>query len=231
MISLEHLDLPKWPQMLVTGASVTEDQAFNILLRTDPFLTDASEYSGGNHRVFNQWYRDRSGLSSLRKIDGSLQPNALLKEKCHCLDTLEYTMNHFASSSFVYGPHGWCSPTGRIFFEDNVGKWPSATTLLTEWTTIAECFPFLNINVTLMSGEHYDDNIYPLVNFHVNNGQCVVQDPDISVHGHFQLLSRNQTSLDYSYHVENELGLPREWYIKYAKIVRNHIKELFPDIL
>ena len=46
--------LPKWPQMIVTGKRVTVDQAKEIIFRTDSFLSDASDYSGGNARNFNR---------------------------------------------------------------------------------------------------------------------------------------------------------------------------------
>ena len=40
--------LPKWPQMLVTGASVTKEQALEIIRRTDSFFS----YPHGNDHAF-----------------------------------------------------------------------------------------------------------------------------------------------------------------------------------
>lgn len=62
MSELLNLGLPKWPQMIVTGQSVTVDQAKNIILRTDSFLTDPYKWSGGNNHKFNTKYREMAGL-------------------------------------------------------------------------------------------------------------------------------------------------------------------------
>lgn len=36
--ALSDVTLIKWPQMIVTGASVTREQAKEIIIRTDPFF-------------------------------------------------------------------------------------------------------------------------------------------------------------------------------------------------
>ena len=64
--SLAFGSLPKWPQMLVTGKSVSTEQAKEIILRTDDFFTDASDYGGGNDREFNRNYRKLAGLNQLQ---------------------------------------------------------------------------------------------------------------------------------------------------------------------
>ena len=60
----------KWPQMLVTGQTVTDrDTIIEILLLTDSFLTDTSQYSGGNNHAFNLMYRTKAGLEYVGKFE------------------------------------------------------------------------------------------------------------------------------------------------------------------
>lgn len=236
MTDLQNISLPKWPQMLVSGKPVTPEQAKAIILRTDHFLTDPCPYAGGNSHEFNEAYRKQAGLTQLQTLvkrsDGSTytsvcwDTHSQLKDKLGVLRTT-YVSNSWASCSFIGGPHGWCSPEGKIFYSDNVGKWPSVDEVLKDWQTIATAFPYLDLNVTLMGGESCESDVVPLVNIRVVNGQATLGPGDDSVHGgrpaadsfleHFESLMRGEVS---------ELGLPYKWYDDYAHEVRAAIAEL-----
>ncbi|MGL6228576.1 MAG: hypothetical protein ACRC3J_05105 [Culicoidibacterales bacterium] len=200
--NLLKINLPKWPQMIVTGVDVTKEQAREIILRTDSFLTNACEWCGGNNHEFNQQYRSLVGLTGLDYKDNEPIMKALNVIDCN------YVYNRWASSSFIYGPAGWCSQEGKIAFFHNVGKWPTVEEVLDDWILISAAFPFLDLNVTLMNGESCDETKTPLVNIRVVNGTAELMQPDLSVHsevpdGYFDFKFTN---------VLRELGLEPEFY-------------------
>lgn len=222
--------LPKWPQMLVTGKSVTQEQAKEIIFRTDRFFTDPYEYSGGNAHEFNRAYRTTAGLGRLTvnhtRADGSTftLPDYSLTNAVHeDLGILiqEYVNNDWGSSAFVFGPHGWCHPDGTIKYFDNVGKWPSIDAVYNEWVAIARAFPFLDLHVTLMSGESCEDDTHPVINFRVVNGDVTVENPDTTVHEDVVTDPRKdfvfETLLLSPDH--RELGAPGPWYDEFAERV------------
>lgn len=216
------MSLPKWPQMIVTGKSVTIEQAKDIILRTDRFLTCATEYSGGNYHEFNVAYRKDAGL--IGKEYGHTQ---LLREALGFVET-SYVSNDWASSCFAWGPHGWCSPTGEIYYVDNVGKWPSVEDIVKDWENLVLAFPYLDLNVTLMDKEScdYDDCSNPIVNIKVAEGKVTPLPPDLSVHGDKKLyrVDYEETLRKVTRKEISELGLPSEWYTDYAARIKNILK-------
>lgn len=222
--------LPKWPQMLVSGVQVTPEQAFDIILRTDRFLTDPDGYS--NNREFSKWYKAESNLVALlktRKYPEGHEYQTTNWEKYHQLQesikfvVTEYVHNDWAASCYIGGPHGWCSPAGVISYADNVGKWPNIREVYDDWVKIAEAFPFVDAHVTLMSGESCEDDTHPpVINFRVKGGAVEVQAPDVSVHTNIGTRKVD----DFINHIKHgvETGLPTLWYLKAAKIVRSNIK-------
>lgn len=240
MSTVPHVNLPKWPQMCVSGVSVSEEQAKEIILRTDMFLTDPSEYSGGNARQFNAMYRLAAGLEKLttHREDGSVNFRRLwdlrhlVREKLGVIDA-QYVHNNWASSAFIGGPHGWCAPDGTIAYSDNVGKWPSENAVYEDWVDIAEAFPFLQLKATLYSGESGEDNTVPVITFIVSNGNVTAStDPAIAVprpaNGSDVIASfLSRINGDTS----SELGLPITWYDDYAKIVHKAVDEAIDELI
>lgn len=235
---LANGNLPKWPQMLVTGKQVTVEQAKEIIFRTDEFLTDASTYSGGNARNFNAEYRKRAGLDLLQfertARDGHTYTSFdwdKQRELCERLNIIRtnYVENSWASCSYAGGPHGWCSPEGVISYSDNVGKWSSIEEIIDDWTKIAQAFPYLDLHVTLMSGESCEDDTEAVINIRVVDGSAFAQPPDESVHviperrdmleSFIELMNSNRG--------ERELGLPIDWYDEFAA----NVKAVVVDIL
>ena len=230
MEQLLNASLPKWPQMLVTGQSVTPEQAKEIIFRTDHFLTDTYDLAGGNEKDFTEWYQKRAGLNRYQ-ADWRAEANTeedkikrqrnwpfgrLVKERIGHVET-SYVTNDWASCCFVWGPHGWCSPEGRIHFVDNVGKWPSVEDVFSDWKTLAAAFPFLNLVATLMSGEGGDEEAQPAVNIVVQDGQARLEKGDLSVHRKDMAHRRNWDDLPaVMFKARKELGLPEEWYEEFA---------------
>lgn len=235
MTDLINIQLPKWPQMLVTGKRITQEQADEIIFRTDIFLTDAYEHAGGNNRQFNVQYRNDAGLDRFQEPKQITEGHKFMStnwEKQSKLWQLlgvirtNYVKNDWASCSFIGGPHGWCHPDGTISFSDNVGKWPSVREIYDEWSEIAHTFQFLDLHDTLMSGESCEDT-EPLVNLRVVNGEVTLEQPDDSMH---EVANNTVNSflnkLSDPWDASNELGLPGDWYRKFAQLVRNAVEEI-----
>lgn len=237
--------LPKWPQMIVTGEPVTADQAKDIIFRTDSFLTDPWEHAGGNDRHFTKLYRELSGLNTIEWED-----TTALRNKIGFIYT-EYVTNDWGSCSFIYGAHGWCHPDGKIFFQDNVGKWPSVEEILDDWTRVAEAFPYLDLTVTLMSGEscEFGESV-PLQNIRVKSGVATLEEPDLNAHGDRLKSIKMEREFansvfdpnyeprvfeyrefvdgefkEYEMEVSREVGLPFDWYVDYAKTIKAIIND------
>jgi len=179
--------LPKWPQMIVVGKTITVEQALEIIRRTDMFFTHG--YGGNDHGFdnrakmivgmpetdlwrepsYNEWSDELRTKLWQERWDG-LQA---WREKWQVIET-EYVHNSWISCSFVGGPHGWCHPDGKIFYQDNVGKWPSIEAIRKDWSILAKAFPFLDLRVLLMDRESCEDNREPVVGFRVKSGRVRV---------------------------------------------------------
>lgn len=180
---LLSLGLPKWPQMLTTGKSVTVEQAKEIIRRTDSFFV----WGGGNAHDYNKRVRARLGMlpevQDLPNDDPRRSNLKLLfdeedawRERWGVLAT-EYVHNSWISCAYVGGPHGWCHPDGQIGFVDNIGKYPSVTAVLAAWRKLAAAFPYLEIGATLMDGEYCEEALRPIVSVEVRDGTATLSDP------------------------------------------------------
>jgi len=195
------LGLPKWPQFYVTGESVTEEQAVDIICRCDYYLTEfLSSYSGGNDRIWNKYLRDVMGSTPINDLYEKVNRAAIgiCSDQTEELETnrfatlgeiwniqgriskatkqlpLEYLYTNQISSSFIFGEHGWCWLDGRIFHEDNIGKWPSVSEVYGELHRIAKAFPYLKMTGTLYSGESCEDDTKPIITFVVRDGKVAM---------------------------------------------------------
>lgn len=138
-------DLTKWPRLLVTGQSVSEDQANEILIRTDSWMLMSND-SGWIRTVCAAAgltvgpYGWPEGLDEFRASIGALN--------------LSYLENSRIASSWIGGPHGWCSWSGRIGCSTyNLGKWPSTEAVCDDWEAIAAAFPYLDLTAQLVADE------------------------------------------------------------------------------
>jgi len=165
-------NLPKWPAVAITGKAISPDLAFEVILRTDHFLTDFSEYGGGNNHKWIDNYRRRAGLKSLHKESDPFacyRAVQRVREKLKVLPISYFEMD-WASSCYVGGPSGWCSESGEISFFKNIGKWPSQESIEDELTLIAQSFPFLEMEIAVYDGEISEDNITPILSYEIKQG-------------------------------------------------------------
>jgi hypothetical protein len=205
---LLNLGLPKWPQMLTTGLPVGIAQAKEIIRRTDSFFT---QWAGGNDDVWNKHVRQQ-----LKMPSASYEKEFVVYDEgperwrasWGIIET-EYVRNSWVSCAFIYGAHGWCHPDGRIGFIDNVGKWPSIEAIYNDWRAIATAFPFLDIGVTLMNGEHNEEDKRPVVSMRIREGLVTLVDPrEDNVHFEHQAAEDvvgNRPILG------GEIGIPKDW--------------------
>lgn len=165
------LGLPKWPALLVSGAKVTPDQAIEINFRT------ASDYWSTNDREFLAFIADTIGTDLTEY--GSLNFSREISQKWGHI-SLSYLSNSNIVSSYIGGPHGWCSWDGTIFSNSyNIGKWPSVDAVFEDWSRIAEAFPFLSLRSQLLDGETADDGVRnAVVEFVVADGKVNAFEPE-----------------------------------------------------
>jgi len=83
---------------------------------------------------------------------------------------LSYLHNHQIVSSWIGGPHGWCTWDGAIGCAVyNIGKWPTVEAVTADWKTIAAAFPFLELRAQLINDE--GEAGFPAVEWRVASGQ------------------------------------------------------------
>ena len=240
--------LPKWPQMLVTGTPVTPEQAKEIIFATDSALT--STYGGcGNDRQYEAWFMGLTHYSRFDLKTPYFNSDALSEEERikarellqKCWDAAsefetranflrtEYVRNSWAISAFIFGPGGWMHPDGNIAFIDNVGKYPSVLELATEWSEISARWPFLDVWVTLMSGEGSEDGTRPVVTFHVHDGLVDTFEGTLQPFINKKVVRNFETEFDassFGLDRSREHGLPRAWMVEFAEKVRPLVDEI-----
>jgi hypothetical protein len=222
---LKERGLPKWPQMYTTGVSVTPEQAKEIIRRTDRFFFYAS---GGNNQRWADQIIKKLGFPSMYLPNGE-HDNSYSKKLTKFHDRwgfveTDYAFNDWISCAYVFGPHGWMHPNGRIGFGDNVGKWPSVQDVLDDWEKLAEAFPFLNVGVTLMSGESCEEDIKKVVSIKVADGLAVLIDPSKeNVHANHEPFAGRSGHEENEYfsklgsgNLDREIGIPKSWIDDWA---------------
>lgn len=219
--ALSDVALIKWPQMIVTGASVTGEQAKEIIIRTDPFFSDTTLYAGRNDQEFTIRYQQQSGvLAALSCSDRQTQERVQ-----DAVDSvvkpipLDYLANDWASSCFVYGPNGWCRPDGTIEYHDNVGKWPGAAELYDEWQAIAQAFPYLSLFVSFMDAESCDPDASVVLQFVLHEGAVRVVKGE-----HAPVARKIRVADDVCFCSRLEHGLPWSWVAETADAIRTELQ-------
>lgn len=155
--------LPKWPQLVVKGASVKPYQAVEILIQTSVWMP----YT--NNPDLTKMLEQIVGVPS----DDSIQRYLFVDEWCRArgILPLEYLHNDRIASAYIFGAKGWCNWDGNIACSGfNIGKYPSVDEVANEWELILAEFPYLDLDAWLYSGEYCEDNTRPLVQFSVRNG-------------------------------------------------------------
>ena len=180
----------KWPWMIVTGKSVTIEQAMDIIVRIDGNACPGDQI----YNLHDQVKRDfisRSGADEISKIaryenrqSDIWRLNGEFLRAIKYIE-LEYICTYNIFSSYIYGNHGFMSSTGKIAYANPIGKYPSMEEIMNEWKTVANEFPFLDLNVTI-SDQTYDENdqevLVPCFNIRVIDGAATIEDPNPNVH-------------------------------------------------
>jgi hypothetical protein len=237
----------KWPQMLVTGKSLTIEQAKDIILRTDSFFLDGafSKYGGGNNHEWGDWARsvlgtkewvaleeeDRDKRPSWGEMSEALEP---IRKKLGHIRT-EYVHNTWASSCFIGGPHGWCHPDGRIYYDDNIGKWPSISAVIEDWEKLVEAFPYIEVAVTLFDGEDCEEDKKPITSFVIKDGVINFTDQHDAIH-YAPALDKSTEALMQRFAMDfnnplREQGLPDFWIEDLGKVQKPLMQKALKKLL
>lgn len=173
----------KWPMLIVKGNKVTEDQALDIIFRTNNY------YIYGNDRNFREQmlrhiYEDISG-SKYQEVDKSKKVDHVtrhyyqstvvgaIEHKLNVIN-LEYLNNSRIDTPYIFGRHGWCDWNGNIQCANyNIGKWPQIEEVNDDLLKIAQAFPYLTFKMQLTSCEssEIEDNDFEITaEFEVSNG-------------------------------------------------------------
>lgn len=227
----ELLSLPEWPQCVITGKSVSVEQAADIISRTDDFFGYFDSY--GNNGIAEADIKSLMGIAPY--INHVKQAADVWGAGCDMNDVTsivlrrvktEYIKNDWISSSFIFGAHGWCHPDGTIAFTDNVGKWPRLEEINEDLVAIAEAFPYLDMAVTLMSGEQFDDNKSAVVTFTVKSGVVATWYDNHESHHAFKPPLRDIDKIDYT--TCRHQGVSDEWIAALAARVKPLFVAAFP---
>lgn len=156
-------ELGKWPRLLIVGEDVAPDQAAEINIRTHV------SYWMSNDRARTNEYRVAAGKSADDQ-DGYVSDEAY-GDRYHLLD-LGFLGTNAIMSSWIGGPHSWCSWAGHIFSNTtNIGKWPDIGSVEHDWELIATAFPYLDLRCQLLADEGEGG---VLVEYRVQNGEVQV---------------------------------------------------------
>lgn len=166
-------ELIKWPQCVITGKKISIEQAKEILSKTDTMFLCGY---GGNDTKYNNEICNIIG----RPHNGDWKEVTEFVKRNEPLE-LNYLDNSQISSCYIYGTNGWCHPNGDIFFNKNIGKWPSWDEIHEDCKEIAHRFPFLDMKVYLFNqewstgidkGDYYDYPRKCVGGFSIKNGKC-----------------------------------------------------------
>jgi len=230
----QKIDLPKWPQMLTAGKSVSIEQAKEIIRRTDSFFL---HLSGGNDDDYNNKVFDLLNIPSeshdiqarlemsdktrFALLDKILKEQDEWRKQFGVIET-HYVNNDWISTFYVCGPAGWCHPTGQIGHTHNVGKWPSPEEIAEDWHLIVSAFPFLETVSTLFDKEYCEEGANPVVTIFVKDGNVTLMDADLKLHEAYPKpkLRYNGTEDDDILCATMEHGVPFGWIEEWAKNAR-----------
>jgi hypothetical protein len=156
--------------MYVHGASITVDQAKEVIRRSDLWFRGL--YGSDNARfkklAVDFGFKPLDGYSS-EEFWAAMNRREQWQKEWGLLEA-EYLFTDWICSSYIGGPNGWCNPDGTIYSFHNVGKWPSPEGLIRDWKRVAEAFPFLTLTAVIGDRECHEKDISPVMQIEVANG-------------------------------------------------------------
>lgn len=188
----------KWPMMAVRGKKVTVEQAKDIIRCVDNFF-DPTDGFCGNDRDFEDALRKELNLKKApgwgeEKQDESYAEYRQRVENCSSYIFMEHFNTRWISSCFVGGPYGWIHVDGEIYFEDNIGKWPTWEEIIDDLAILADRFPYLDMEVFVTCKEGGDDDNYFIGGIALKNGELtpiLSNLPNANEFNRYELWSRN----------------------------------------
>lgn len=177
------VDLRKWPRAVVTGQTISKEQAAEIIVRTElwslvPLFK--SDLATNNRQwlasVRQMLAKHQISLKEVSKYDFDHYV-AAEKERQRMLSLLQhiplgYIYNNKIGSTSCRTA-GWCNWNGQIYFNSALGKWCTLDELAEEWHVIAQTFPYLKLTCQLFN-ENPDDGDHLLAMLQVVNGDVEV---------------------------------------------------------
>lgn len=210
-------NLPKWPACQVSGSLITEEQAMELLVRTD------SWWLSTNDREWLEYLCEITGMESDFGMT-SYESRQVFCEKYQVLD-LYYMSNDQIASCYIWGPNGWCSWNGHIRQNDkNIGKWPTAEEVLEDWNKIATAFPFLDLRCQLFDREWCEEDPLPVVEYVVKNGRVEMRKPKAKL---IFAMAKADNPLAFALHQNNPLrerGVNPNKLVKALKLIEKKLK-------
>lgn len=174
--SLLNNGLGKWALLLVNGKPVSEEKALEFIIQTDGFFYNGG--NTGNNSRFEKEVCDVFGMThqddyETETWDTQMKQNWDIAEKLGVLH-LKYLESNQISSCYIGGPNGLIDIQGRVFYHQNVGKYPDTEDIYLELLLLAERFEWLDLVATLHYGE---DSGQPIISFIVKDGTVTIIDP------------------------------------------------------
>ncbi len=118
-----------------------------------------------------------------------------------------------------------------MYFEENIGKWPSVEAVAKDWSQIAKRWPVLGLYVTLMDGERSDEGTSPVVTFHVFEGKVEFFNGSLEKHdevGH--RFGHEPTSCFNLLDPRREHGLPVGWIEEFTRMAKDWVNQAIKDV-
>lgn len=230
-------ELPRWPQLKLTGRPVSIAHAKDIIFRTDTFLASPSRYGEGNNKAWAAWARKTLGYSKLVELEelsydrgndiSPAQVHELINKAEQELGVVRttYVHNTWAASCYVHGPYGWCWPDGQLCFVDNVGKNPTVQEVYNDLVTLWTAFPYICVTATLMDREHSEPGAQPIITLVVNTTGVHFTDEHEKHHYPVKAPIRHIDDVL----TVSEQGLPDEWIVERGEYTRPLIDRLIAE--
>lgn len=148
-------ELTKYPLCVITGEKVKQEQAFEIIRRTDNFFQSSLSDGEKNEKyarickmpIYEEFQSDNLYYKASDEFE----------EKWGVIP-LEYLYSFWIDQWWYSQRHGWCHPDGTISYCLPIGKYPTVKEIYDELSSIAEAFEFLNMTCTLVNDSEWFNN-------------------------------------------------------------------------
>jgi len=168
------IELPKWPQYIINGDKITEEQALEIIRRTDNFFIEEQ---------YVTWDCFEKQVCEICKIphkkeDEFYRLHDVFKKKWKCLDDFYYFVNDWIyCNSGGAGYHGWCHPDGTIgYCNHGYMKYPNVGDFHHELKILGNLFPFLHLCCTIMNNGE-GEATKSIITLELRNGTVTCLEP------------------------------------------------------